>query len=167
MQQKRYWNLNIYLETLFISNLIAVYPLISSTKSGPWLELEHVQNLILCKAADLNQQPLQEKGVCSDWNSTSQLLQMAARKSLETMSGNDFIDLHDFDPLATKVCSQISCKMKSDVWKPCSDVWKVMFESQWPALTGQALIFDFNMFWAIYLCKQSSTLLLNNVTIYT
>ena len=41
VQQKRYWNLNIYLKTLFyfIFNL-SVYPLISSTKSGPLPELE-------------------------------------------------------------------------------------------------------------------------------
>ena len=41
VQQKRYWNLNIYLKTLFyfIFNL-SVYPQISSTKSGPQAELD-------------------------------------------------------------------------------------------------------------------------------
>ena len=41
VQQKRYWNLNIYLRTLFyfIFNW-SVYPLISSTKSGPPPELD-------------------------------------------------------------------------------------------------------------------------------
>ena len=47
----------------------------------------HVQNRILCKAADLSRQPVLGKSVCSDSNSTAQQLQMAARKSLETMSG--------------------------------------------------------------------------------
>ena len=41
----------------------------------------------MCKAAGLNQQPVQRKGVCSDLNKTAQRLQMAASKSLETMSG--------------------------------------------------------------------------------
>ena len=48
---------------------------------------QHVPNRILCKAADLNRRPVREKGVCSDSNRTAQRLQMAARKSLETMSG--------------------------------------------------------------------------------
>ena len=41
VQQKRCWNLNIYLRILFyfIFNW-SVYPLISSSKSGPWPELE-------------------------------------------------------------------------------------------------------------------------------
>ena len=41
VQQKRCWNLNIYLRALFyfIFNW-SVYPLISSTKSGPRPELE-------------------------------------------------------------------------------------------------------------------------------
>ena len=41
---------------------------------------------ILCKAAGLNQLPVQGKGVCSDSNWTVQQLQMVARKSSETMS---------------------------------------------------------------------------------
>ena len=44
-----------------------------------WIK-QHVPNRILCKA-------VWGKGVCSDSNQTAQLLQMAARKSLETMSG--------------------------------------------------------------------------------
>ena len=46
VQQKRYWNLNIYLRTLFyfIFNW-SVYTLISSTKSGPLPELERERNL--------------------------------------------------------------------------------------------------------------------------
>ena len=47
----------------------------------------HVPNRILCKAADLSRQPVRGKGVYSDSNRTAQRLQMAARKSLETMSG--------------------------------------------------------------------------------
>ena len=53
---------------------------------------QHVLNQILCKAAYLNRRPIREKGVrpgvCSDSNRrTAQRLQIAARKSLETMSG--------------------------------------------------------------------------------
>ena len=44
-------------------------------------------NWILCKAAGLYQWAVWEKGFCSDSNQTAQPLQMAARKSLETMSG--------------------------------------------------------------------------------
>ena len=47
----------------------------------------HVLNQILCKAAGLNQRPVLGKGVCSDLNRTAKQLQMAVRKSLETMSG--------------------------------------------------------------------------------
>ena len=36
--------------------------------------------------AGLNQLPVLGKGVCSDWNQTAQPLQMAASKSLETIS---------------------------------------------------------------------------------
>ena len=43
-------------------------------------------NRILCKAADLNRQPVQGKGVCSDSNRIAQRLQMAQRESLEKMS---------------------------------------------------------------------------------
>ena len=51
---------------------------------------QHVLNWILskhCKAADLNQWHVLEMGVCSDSNWTAQQLQMAACKSLETVSG--------------------------------------------------------------------------------
>ena len=42
VQQKRYWYLNIYFKTLFYFKFNwSVYPLISSTKSGPWPELDH------------------------------------------------------------------------------------------------------------------------------
>ena len=49
----------------------------------------HAPNWFLCKAADLNQWPVSEKGVSSDSNPTAQRLQMAAWvcKSLERMSG--------------------------------------------------------------------------------
>ena len=47
----------------------------------------HVPNRILCKTADLNRRPALGKDVCWDSNQTTQRLQMAARKSLETMSG--------------------------------------------------------------------------------
>ena len=35
---------------------------------------QHVPNWILCKAADLNQWPVQEKSICSDSDQTAQLL---------------------------------------------------------------------------------------------
>ena len=76
---------------------------------------QHLLNWILSKAADLNWQPVWGKGVCSDLNRTAQLLQMAASKSLETMSGDE--DWHDSELISTKVCSQIRRK------------WNVMFES--------------------------------------
>ena len=43
-----------------------------------------IESCAVCKAADLN---LREKGVCSDSDETAQPLQVAVRKSLETMSG--------------------------------------------------------------------------------
>ena len=55
---------------------------------------QHVPNRILCKAAGLNRRPVQGKGICSDSNRTAQRLQMAARKSLETMSGVILNQLH-------------------------------------------------------------------------
>ena len=48
---------------------------------------QHVPNRILCKAADLNWLPVQEKGICSDSKGTAQQLQIAVHKSLEMMSG--------------------------------------------------------------------------------
>ena len=48
VQQKRCWNLNIYLRTLFCFIFHwSVYPLISSTKSGPQPELEQISHLTI------------------------------------------------------------------------------------------------------------------------
>ena len=66
----------------------------------------HVPNRILCKAADLSRRPARGKGVCSDSNWTAQRLQMAARKSLEKMSG---MILNRSQP-NLKVCSKIGRK---------------------------------------------------------
>ena len=47
----------------------------------------HYPTWMLCRATDLNRQPVQEKEICSYLNLTALLLQMAKRKSLEMMSG--------------------------------------------------------------------------------
>ena len=47
----------------------------------------YIVNGILCKASDLNQLYVWERGVCSDSNQTAQQLQMEVCKSLETISG--------------------------------------------------------------------------------
>ena len=47
--------------------------------------------------------PVQEKGVCSDSNRTAQRLQMAARQSLEMMSG--MILIRQQPKFAAKPCS--------------------------------------------------------------
>ena len=93
----------------------------------------------------LNWRPVRGKGVCSYLNRTAQWLQMAARKSLETMSG---VILNRLQPkfAAKSVANELLCL-------------KAM---QWPALTGRASIFDLKIFWAICVCKQSSTVLLTN-----
>ena len=117
---------------------------------GLWVKYDigtkqHVRNWILCKTAGLNWGPIQEKGICSDSNRTAQQLQMAARKSLETMSG---VILNWLQPnLAAK-------SVANEMW--CLKAMK------WPASTGWPWIFDFNFFLAICLCKQSSTVLLTN-----
>ena len=62
----------------------------------------HVPNRILCRAADLNQQPAREKGVGSDYNRTAQPLQIPVpqcAKSWEIISG--MID--DSESMTTKV----------------------------------------------------------------
>ena len=98
----------------------------------------HVPNQILCKAAGLYLWPVQGNGVFSDSNWKAQLLQMAVCKSLETMPG---VILNWLQPnfAAISVAKEMWCL-------------KAM---EWPVLTGQASIF-----WAIFLCKHSSTMLL-------
>ena len=61
---------------------------------------QHVPNRILCKA-------VRGKGVCSDSNQTAQLLQMAARKCLESMSDMilDRLQLHDSSGINAAACS--------------------------------------------------------------
>ena len=60
------------------------------------------------EVADLNQRPVSEKGVCLDLNRTAQRLQMAARKSLETMSG---VILNRLQPkfAAKSVANEMRC----------------------------------------------------------
>ena len=105
----------------------------------------HVPNLILCKAAGLYQWPVWGKGVCSDSNWPAQLLQMAARESLETMSG----------AILNRLQPKFAAKSVANKM-PCLKAIKL------PALTGQASIFDLKIFLAIFLCKHSSTVLLTN-----
>ena len=65
-------------------------------------------------------------------NQTAQWLQMAARKSSEL--------------IAIKVCSQIGCK------------WNAIFEIHVvTSVDRMSFDFDFKIFWAICLCKQSSS----------
>ena len=69
------------------------------------------------------------------------------------MLGNDV--RRDSESIATKVCCQIGHK------------WNEMFEgrvvtSVAPAMTGLPSIFDLKIFWAICLCKHSTTVLLTN-----
>ena len=77
----------------------------------------------MCKAADLNQWPVREKGICTDASQTAQQLQMAVRKSLETFSG---IFLNQLQPKFAQLCSQICSK------------WNAVFERL--ALAGLALL---------------------------
>ena len=95
---------------------------------------QQVPNLILCKAADLSRQPVWGKGVCSDSNQTAQQLQMAARKSFETMSG---VILNRSRPrfAAKSLRNEMRCL-------------KAMYL---PASTGRASIFNLKIFWAIWL----------------
>ena len=87
---------------------------------GLWVERwhrtkKHIRNWILCKAASLYQRPVLGKGVCSDSNRTAQRLQMAARKSLETMSG---VILNRLQPkfAAKSVANEMLClKLESHV----------------------------------------------------
>ena len=76
--------------------------------------------------------PVQEKGVCSDSNRTAQRLQMAARKSLETMSG---VILNRLQP-------KFAAKLVANEMQCLKAMW-------WPALTGWASIFNLKIFWAI------------------
>ena len=64
----------------------------------------HVPNRVLCKAADLNRRPVQEKGVCSDFNLTGTSTTDGGAQKRE----NDL--WHGSELIATKVCSQISRK---------------------------------------------------------
>ena len=54
------------------------------TMSG--MILNRLQSKFAAKSVTNEMLPVQGKGVCSDSNRTAQLLQMVARKSLETMS---------------------------------------------------------------------------------
>ena len=92
--------------------------------------------------------PVQGKGVCSDLNKKAQLLQMAARKCLGTMSDWLSLILNQSQP---KVCSQIGCK------------WNSMFESHVvTSVDRTSFYFGFEVFLEICLCKHSSTVLLTS-----
>ena len=142
-------------------------------------------------AADLSQWPIRRKGVRSDSNQTAQLLHMAARKSLQMTSGvilnrspnrsQTKCHLPQERASAQILIDQLSDFrwMRAKAWKRClawfwidsnhslhqswlqmkCDVWKLC---KWPAMTGPASIFDLKIFWAICLCRQSSTVSLTN-----
>ena len=109
-------------------------PLLSSiflSGIGLWVNIWHrnktnVLNWILCKAAGLNhwQCPV---CVCSNSNGTAQLLQMAAHKCLETMSG--------------MILNQLQPKFAAK--------WHLMFESiVVTSVDKQASIFDLKIFFS-------------------
>ena len=109
---------------------------------GLWVKIWH-RNKTACSESNLSRRPARGKGVCSDSNRTAQRLQMAARKSLETMSGM-ILNRWQAKLAAKSVANEMRCL-------------KAMY---WPALTGQASTVDLKIFWAIWLGKQSSTVLL-------
>ena len=82
------------------------HPLVSELKYDVGTN-QHVLFQSLCKAANQNQWPVWEMGVCSDSNWIAQQIKMAAGKSLETMS-NMILNL-----MQTKfalLCSPIGCE---------------------------------------------------------
>ena len=83
-----------------------------------------------------NRRPAQGKGVCSDSNWTTQRFQMAARKSLETMSALSGVILNRLQP---NVVAQISCK------------WNVKFESHVLACSDQSWLDEFQFsYWRFF-----------------
>ena len=97
---------------------------------------QDVLHRILCKAADLNWRPVQEKGVYSDTNWTAQRLQMAERK-LEKLGNYVW---HDSGSITTKVCSQNGRKQNAmfeshvvtSVERTSFDLWFDEFLSNLP-----------------------------------
>ena len=91
------------------------------------------------------------------WRNRSELSSTAATTDGGAqMLGNNV--WNDYESIATNVCSQIGRRLRSQmkcyVWKPCRDQhWQIELA---------ASIFDLKIFWAIFLCKQSSTVLLTN-----
>ena len=60
------------------------------------------KHIFRIESADLNRLPFQEKGVCSDWNSTVTSDDDAQKLQIDVW--------YDFDSIAIKVCSQIGHK---------------------------------------------------------
>ena len=96
---------------------------------------QDVLHRILCKAADLNWRPVQEKGVCSDFYQTAQLLQMVGCKSLEMMC--DMMLYQQQPKFAAKSFANEMLCLKAMLW---------------PALKGRASIFELKNFSAICPC---------------
>ena len=77
VEQKRYWNLNIDLKTLFyfLFNL-SVYPQISSTKNGPLPELERMMMMMFKWQKELGFQALYQKLFLILWLKTMMMMMM-------------------------------------------------------------------------------------------
>ena len=122
------------------------HPLVSELKYDVGTN-QHVLFQSLCKAANQNQWPVWEMGVCSDSNwKHSKLRWQLAKAWRQCLIWFRKQSLHCF--AAPLVANEMSLRYL-----------KAM---QWPALTGRVSIFDFKNFWAICLCKQSSSVLQNN-----
>ena len=126
------------------------YPLLCSIFQsfiGLWVDIEtnpHVPIRILCKAADLNQQPIREKGICSDSNWTQQC-QMAECESLKTVSS---LILNQSEP------SFAARTIANDMWFLQSHLET--------SIDRTSSNFEVQDFWAACLYKQLSTVLLTN-----
>ena len=107
----------------------------------------YIVNGILCKASDLNQLYVWERGVCSDSNQTAQQLQMEVCKSLETISG------------------MILNWLKQKFAVKWVAKWNAMAESNSETSTDcqwTSLIVNLKIFWDICHSKNPSLVLLTN-----
>ena len=109
---------------------------ILETMSG--MILNRLQPKLAAKSVANEMQPVRGEGV-----RTALRFQMAARKSFETIPG---MILNLFHPkfAAKSVANEMQC----------------LKAKYWPVLTDRASILEFKDFWAVWLGKQSSTVLL-------
>ena len=88
---------------------------------------------LLCKAADPNKLPVQENGVCSDFNQTAQQFQIAICQSLELIGIDRW---HDSELIASSWNQSLQpnqLQMQCCNWKPCRDLYwlgKLQFSIQ-------------------------------------